>query len=122
MLNREIKAAVESAGFECILPQDILPPGPDVDSVRVFESNVEAVRRSDCVLSILDSPGEGVMFELGFATALGKPTILFRSDRQSYLGKVIEGVWTSAPSSRKATSLAELSRALEQIAQELEVS
>lgn len=107
-LNRKIKKILEEEGFICIMPQDILPPGRNTDSIEVLRQNFELVKKCDIMLSILDAPGEGVIFELGVAYALGKPIFAFRSDRQSYLGKVVEGMWLSLPESRKAKSLDEL--------------
>jgi len=66
------------------------------------------VEQCDLVLSVLDEPGEGVIFELGFAYALGKPIFAFRSNGQSYLGKVVEGLWLELPESQKAKTLDEL--------------
>jgi nucleoside 2-deoxyribosyltransferase len=107
-LNRKIKKILEEEGFICIMPQDILPPGRNTDPIEVFRQNFELVKRCDIVLSVLDAPGEGVIFELGVAHALGKPILAFRSDRQGYLGKVVEGMWLTLPESRKAKSLGEL--------------
>lgn len=107
-LNLKIKKILDEEGFICILPQDILPPGPNADSQEVFKQNFEFVKQCDIVLSVLDAPGEGVIFELGVAHALGKPIVAFRSDRQSYLGKVVEGLWLTLPEARKARSFDEL--------------
>ena len=108
ILNTKIKEILEEEGFICILPQNILPPGPNADPKKVFRRNVELVKKCDIVLSVLDAPGEGVIFELGVAHALNKPIVAFRSNGQSYLGKVIEGLWLTLPESQKATTLEEL--------------
>lgn len=108
ILNNKIKEILEEEGFTCILPQSILPPGPSADPKEVLKRNVESVKKCDIVLSVLDAPGEGVIFELGVAHALNKPVIAFRSNGQSYLGKVIEGLWLTLPQSQKATNLEEL--------------
>lgn len=108
LLNEQIKALLEEEGFECIFPQEILPPGPEASPIEVFKQNTRFVKDCDVVLTVLDAPGEGVFFELGLAYALGKPIIIFRSDRQNYLGKVIEGLWQMMPDLRKATTLEKL--------------
>lgn len=108
LLNEQIKSLLEEEGFECIFPQQILPPGPETSPIEVFRQNAKFVKDCDVVLSVLDAPGEGVFFELGLAYALGKPIIVFRSDRQNYLGKVIEGLWQMMPDLRKASNLEEL--------------
>ncbi len=112
LLNIKIRNILEDEGYSCILPQKILPPTLSADPEKVFRQNVEFVKECDIVLSVLDAPGEGVIFELGVAHALGKPIIAFRSNGQSYLGKVIEGLWLVLPESQKATSLNELKNKL----------
>jgi nucleoside 2-deoxyribosyltransferase len=112
MFNQKIKELLQEEGFTCILPQDILPPVSSTKPKDVFQQNVELIRQSDLVLSILDAPGEGVIFELGVAYSSNKPIIAFRSDKQGYLGKVIEGFWLLLPKYRKATTLKELRRSL----------
>jgi len=108
ILNSKIRQIVEEEGFICVLPQDILPPSSNADPKEVFRRNVEFVKECDVVLSVLDAPGEGVIFELGVAHALNKPIVAFRSNGQSYLGKVIEGLWLTLPASHKAMTLDEL--------------
>ena len=110
LLNDQIKVVLEEEGFECIFPQEILPAGPEASPVKVFTQNERFIKECDIVLSVLDAPGEGVFFELGFAYALGTPIIAFRSDKTKDLGKVIEGLWQMTPDSRKATTLDELRR------------
>jgi nucleoside 2-deoxyribosyltransferase len=107
-LNTKIKRVLEEEGFICISPQEILPPSTNVDSREILKQNVEFVKQCDIILSVLDAPGEGVIFELGFAYAIGKPIVAFRSNRLSYLGKVIEGLWSELPESQKAASIDEL--------------
>jgi nucleoside 2-deoxyribosyltransferase len=108
ILNLSIKKILEEEGFSCIFPQEILPPGTDVNPVKVFSQNTDFVKKCDVVLSVLDAPGEGVLFELGYAYALCKPIVAFRSNGVGYLGKVIEGLWKQLPESQKATTLEEL--------------
>ena len=49
---------------------------------RVAQANLRDVRESDATFAVVNGtpPDEGVMMELGIATALGKPTFLFRDD------------------------------------------
>jgi len=118
-VNLQIKNIVEEAGFDCIFPQEILPPGPEADPLTVLRLNLEFIRRSDLVLSVLDSPGEGVFFELGVAYALQKTILAFRSRPGSYLGKVIEGLWQSLPEIQKADSLGVLKSRLKLLNQHM---
>lgn len=108
MLNEEIKSVLVETGYEPYVPQDALPPSPDVSPMHVLQTNIRAVEEADLVVTVLDKPGFGVAFELGFARALGKRVVLFRSDRQDYLGKILEGVWTEAAEADRAATLDEL--------------
>jgi nucleoside 2-deoxyribosyltransferase len=114
-LNATLAAIVREVGYDCYLPQEHLPPGGGASPRDIFHHNVTAVQASDVVLCVLDKPGSGVIFELAYAFALSKPTIVFRSDKQDYLGKLIEGFWeTTAPDCR-ATTLAELRAILQRL-------
>ena len=108
LFNEELKRVLEEEGFECIMPQEILPPGPNTDPIKILRNNQQLMESSDIVLSVLDKPGEGVIFELGVAFAIGKPIVIFRSDEQDYLGKVVEGIYELMPEDRKAGNPQEL--------------
>lgn len=114
-MNIKIKKILEEEGFICILPQEILPPGTNVDPKEVLRRNVELVKKCDIVLSLLDAPGEGVIFELGLAHALGKRIVAFRSNKVCFHGKVVEGLWSKLPESRKAMTLDELRSKLKRL-------
>lgn len=77
LFNERLKRIVTREGCECLLPQEILPPGQNIDDVEILENNKRLIESSDIVLSVLDEPGEGVIFELGVAFALGKPIVIF---------------------------------------------
>ncbi len=49
---------------------------------KVACANLEDLRQSDGLFAIVNGnpPDEGVIFEIGIAVALGKPTFLFRDD------------------------------------------
>ena len=49
---------------------------------KVGTANLNDLRKADGLFAIVNGvpPDEGVMIELGFAIALGKPTFLFRDD------------------------------------------
>ncbi|MCK4386420.1 MAG: nucleoside 2-deoxyribosyltransferase [candidate division Zixibacteria bacterium] len=111
-LNKEITKIVKELGFEIYLPQEVIPPGTNASAKRVFEANLQAVKDGDIVLSVLDKPGLGVIFELAYALALKKSVILFRSDKQDYLGKIIEGLWGSFEEKNKAQTLEKLKKIL----------
>src|SRR5438094_601560 len=96
-LNAEIDRLVRKVGLRTYLPQTHIPPGSNVDSLKVFKANVAAVRKSNVVLTVLDKPGLGVAFELGYSFAGKKRVIAFRTDPQDYLGKIVEGFWNRLP-------------------------
>ena len=107
-LNMEIDRIVKEIGYRTYLPQANIPPGSDVDPLKVLKANIAAVSKSDLVLTVLDKPGLGVAFELGYSVASKKKVIAFRTDPQDYLGKVVEGFWQDLPQASKATSFREL--------------
>lgn len=108
IFNERLKRIVTEEGLECLLPQEILPPGRNIDEVEILKTNQRLIESSDIVLSVLDKPGEGVVFELGVAFTLGKPIIIFRSSEEDNLGKIIEGVYKLLPEDSKAGNLREL--------------
>jgi len=108
VLNLKIQEVLEKEGFTCILPQIVLPPNSKIASRKIFNVNVALIKRCDVVLAILDQPGEGVLFELGVADALGKQILVLRGKKHRYLGKVVEGFLSTLPKSSKASSLDEL--------------
>ena len=85
-----------SRAFDVYLPQvdggllaDLLSEGrSDTEARRlVFERDLDAIRRSDLVLVVLDgrSVDEGASFELGFAFGLGKRCIGLQTDPRRLL-------------------------------------
>lgn len=107
-LNTTVATIVRGAGYHCYVPQEHLPPGGGATSTQVFQHNITAVSKVDLVLGVLDKPGSGVVFELAYAYALGKQILVFRSDKQDYLGKILEGFWEATPPRLRATTLEEL--------------
>lgn len=114
-LNAELSGLIEGAGHEVYLPQRELPIGSNVSSSEILKANTAAVLASDVVLAVLDKPGVGVAFELGVAYFAKKRVVLFRSDPQDYLGKILEGLWDSHPPDLKATDLQRLELVLSRL-------
>lgn len=110
--NHKIKKICLDCGFELYMPQEALPPGKSISSQLIFKANMNSILASDYIISVLDKPGLGVAYELGFARAMNKEIIIFRSDSQDYLGKILEGFWESIPDDRKAKTLFELKKIL----------
>lgn len=114
-LNEEFISVLRECDLEYYLPQAELPPDSDVSSLEVLRANSNAVRAADVILSILDKPGHGVVFELGYAMALGKRIIAFRTDSQDYLGKILEGVWEGLEPGSRVSSLPALKTAFTEL-------
>ena len=110
--NKRIRAIIEDHGFEVYLPQNAFPSDQTPSAEEILKANATAVKKCDVILSVLDCPGLGVAFEIGYAMAKNKTMIAFRTDLRTYLGKIIEGFWNSLDSKSKARTLSELSAVL----------
>jgi nucleoside 2-deoxyribosyltransferase len=83
--NRSIAGMLRQHLFEVYLPQDI---GDDCavretsEHTRIYEHNKQALQDSDIVVAIIDGADadSGTAWEMGYATALGKPVIALRTD------------------------------------------
>ena len=93
--NRRVARVLEEA-YEVFLPQrdGVLIPGASLSNAAfalysrlAFDADVGALQRADAVLAILDGRtiDEGVAFELGYATAIGKPCYAYKSDARVLL-------------------------------------
>lgn len=65
-----IKPVAERAGFEAYRADDVFLPGV------VLQDIVRGIRSSDVIIAEVTPKNPNVFYELGFAHALGKPTIL----------------------------------------------
>jgi nucleoside 2-deoxyribosyltransferase len=110
--NRQLQELITRRGFACYSPQEVIPPGTDTSPMDILNANTRAVDECDIILSVLDKPGFGVIFELAYGYAKNKEMVLLRTDKQDYLGKMIEGLWQTVVRDRKANSLDELEEVL----------
>lgn len=82
--TRVLPALAES-GFAVLDPW-ALPPGADlhdrVDPMLVGEKNASMIQRADAVMAVLDGSDvdSGTAAEVGYAAALGKPVVGYRTD------------------------------------------
>jgi nucleoside 2-deoxyribosyltransferase len=65
----------------------------DERAQRIYEGNVALIRGADGVIANLvnfrgHEPDSGTVFEVGFATALGKPVVVYNVPRGSYRDRV----------------------------------
>ena len=111
--NKSLVKMLRKYNFEVYSPQEVLPPGIQVSATEIYNANLSAIAGSDIILCVLDKPGLGVIFELAQALAMKKKVIIFRSDIQDYLGKIIEGLWESIDNKYKAQNLQQLNDILE---------
>lgn len=93
--NRTIRDLLREH-FEVYLPQedggllvDMLKRGVTIERAQrfIFSCDIEAIKRSDYLLIILDgrTVDEGASFELGFAYALGKKCVGYQTDPRRLL-------------------------------------
>jgi len=84
-----LKALCRAHGFSGVYPLDGEVPShlsPNEKAAWIFRANTEAIRSADVIMANLNDfrgPGEpdsGTAFEIGFATALGKPVWAYRAD------------------------------------------
>lgn len=82
--NQARAALLVQAGFSVYLPQEHAPPLPMVATQmrQVVNENIHAINRSHVVVAVVDGADvdSGTAWELGFAHALGKSCLLYRTD------------------------------------------
>ncbi len=71
-----IKETAEALGFECMRADEILGPGFIVDQIY------DRITEADIVIGEMTGRNPNVFYEIGFAHALGKPTILLASSKE----------------------------------------
>ena len=87
-----IRALLSHHGHQALIPLD----GKEVTATGIYRANIEMIRSADAVLANLNpfrghEPDSGTCFEVGFATALGKPVIGYVSDGKSQKEKIGHG-------------------------------
>ena len=90
-INHRITRILESKGISCFLPQrDALEStlkntsnNNHVLAGRVKEANVTGIKNANIVLIIARNLGSDTAWECGFATALGKRTILLKTQHDT---------------------------------------
>lgn len=112
--NLEVERWLRRRGFDVHLPQKhglLTRPvrGGRARAVRrkTFEGDVAALRACDAVVCLLDGPvpDDGMCVELGFAWALGKPCVGYRTDLRRHgptgpINPMIEGCLIGIASTR----------------------
>lgn len=85
----ELVAKLQSLGLEVLEPferNNQVDKNTNGWAHSVGQADVSDIRNSDGIVAVLNGcpPDEGVVFELGLATAWGKATFLFRDDVRTY--------------------------------------
>jgi nucleoside 2-deoxyribosyltransferase len=94
--NFQVKTEITTLGYQSFLPQQdgylvekMLAEGQQHSSVfkKVYELDIKKLGEVDAVLAILDGAviDEGTAFEIGYATALGKPCFGLQTDSRRQL-------------------------------------
>jgi len=97
--NCQLIPLIKGAGFDVLNPweltsKDLIRAAADLEygierrrkwqevNFTIGTNNAEAIRRSDLLVAVLDGPDvdSGTAAEIGFASALGKPIVGYRSD------------------------------------------
>jgi len=83
--NRIIAALLKENFIDVYLPQDTGDTHAERgehEHLQIFEQNKKALQGADLVLAIIDGADadSGTAWEMGYATALGKPVIALRTD------------------------------------------
>ena len=83
--NRIIAALLKENFFDVYLPQDTGDTHAErgeQEHFQIFEQNKKALQDADLVVAIIDGADadSGTAWEMGYATALGKPVIAIRTD------------------------------------------
>jgi len=86
--NKLIARKLRNAGCHVWLAQEhpfIKSPSLE-EKKKIYKTDIEALQKSDAIVAILDGidVDSGVAFELGFATALGKPIVGFKTDTRTF--------------------------------------
>ena len=66
-----VQCAVEEAGFKVVQHRDAIRPGAELTS-----SILDSIRQADLIVADVSRQNPNVLYEVGFAHALRKPTIL----------------------------------------------
>ncbi|MEM1723506.1 MAG: nucleoside 2-deoxyribosyltransferase [Candidatus Jordarchaeales archaeon] len=86
--NDKLATRLREAGFDVWLPQEIAVLGSwsEEEKKHIYESNISALGSSDVIVAVLDGASVdcGVAFEVGYATAIGKPVIGLKTDHRVF--------------------------------------
>ena len=83
-----------------LLLRDLREAGEDSPETRrrIYTADIDAIRACDILLAVLDGPSvdDGVSFELGYATCLGKTCVGLATDSRRAAGYFRNPMWDCA--------------------------
>lgn len=81
--NERLATLLRARGSEVFLPQE--NPAPAPTGTAIFEKDLAGLNWADTIVAIMDGadPDSGTCWECGYAYAVKKPVVLFRSDLRS---------------------------------------
>jgi len=83
-----------------LLLRDLREAGEDSPETRrrIYAMDIDAIRACDVLLAVLDGPSvdDGVSFELGYATCLGKTCVGLATDSRRAVGYFRNPMWDCA--------------------------
>ena len=86
--NSKIAKRLRENGFEVWLAQEapFVQQGSHKEKKRIYESDILALKASDVLAAVLDGVevDAGVAYEMGYATALGKPIVGLKTDYRTF--------------------------------------
>ena len=71
VIRDAVRRAVEEAGLRVVQYRDAIRPGAELTSIIL-----DGIRRADLIIADVSRENPNVLYEIGFAHALRKPTIL----------------------------------------------
>ena len=88
--NAQTAKTLRDHGFEVWLAQEapFLQHGHHEEKKRIYEDDILALKTSDVVVAVLDGAevDAGVAYEMGYAKALGKPLVGFKTYYRTFSG------------------------------------
>jgi len=86
--NKRLASRLRLSGFNVWMAQEapFITHGSPEEKKRIFESDLEALRKSDVVVAVLDGRDvdSGSAFEIGYAYAFSKPIIGLKTDYRTF--------------------------------------
>ncbi|MDI6895738.1 nucleoside 2-deoxyribosyltransferase [Methanocella conradii] len=88
-----VKGALEKLGFEVYSTSHRNPPidlGSKAQKSRRFKLLCKEIEKSDGLFAVLDGKDPGTIWEMGYASALGKPVVAF-TEGEPFFSLMLDG-------------------------------